>query len=380
MQENKYNDEFFKQFEERTEISRTSRRVEQQKISRYRRKKGFNAARFLTVITSLLLIVTIGVLAAVFLPKLNKKSGEGDESESLAQNAEVQVEEPIIVNYYPETTQATRAFKTSLTSEYAILVDVKNNTVIADKNGDAVMYPASMTKVLTLLVAVEKIEDLNDTFTMTSEIVNSCYKDEASVAGFVAEEKVKIIDLLYGVVLPSGADATMGLAEYLCGSEEAFVELMNKKIEELHLDTAHFCNTSGLHNDGHYCTAKDMAVIMAQAMQNDLCRKILSTYQYTTNPTPEHPTGILLTSTMFSRMVGDESKVALIIAGKTGFTDEAGNCLVSYATTPEGGEYILVTAKSNRNWNAIFDHIHVYGKDLPECEKPAENTPSSLPS
>ena len=96
-------------------------------------------------------------------------------------------------------------------------------------------------------------------------------------------------------------------------------------------------------------------------MENDTCREILGTYQYTTSATEQHPKGIPLESTMFSRMYGNEVTGITIEAGKTGYTDEAGHCLVSYATDADGKQFIAVTAKGPTYWRAVFDTFAIYG-------------------
>jgi D-alanyl-D-alanine carboxypeptidase (penicillin-binding protein 5/6) len=255
---------------------------------------------------------------------------------------------------YPLTAQ-------NITSEYAILLDVNNNEILAERNADTRFYPASMTKIMTLLVAAEQIKDMNDTFTMTYDIIAPLIEADASRAGFEEGEEVTITDLLYGIALPSGADATTAIAIYLCGSEEAFVTLMNDKVEELGLKNTHFCNASGLHDENHYTTATDMALLMSYVMENPICKEILGTYQYTTSQTEQHPEGILLTSTMYSRMYGDEVEGMTITGGKTGYTDEAGHCLVSYAEDEKGNSYVTVVAKDTTYWRAIFDTFAIYG-------------------
>ena len=222
----------------------------------------------------------------------------------------------------------------NLTSQHAVLLDVDQNTILAQRDPEGKIYPASMTKVMTLLVAVENIDDLNDTFTMTNSIIDPLIAAEASRAGFEDGETVTITDLLYGIVLPSGADATTAIAQYVSGTEDAYVELMNQKAQELGLE---------------------------YAMQNDTCREILSTQNYTTSKTSQHPDGIPLESTMFSRMYGTEVDGVTILAGKTGYTDEAGNCLVSYAKDDEGKTFVAVTAKGTTYKRAIYDTFALYG-------------------
>ncbi len=261
----------------------------------------------------------------------------------------------------PTADAAAITLTTEIDSTYAVLIDLADNKILAGKSANARMYPASMTKVMSLIVAYEEIEDLSDTFLMTSTIIDPVYRSGASLAGFSPNETVTILDLMYGLILPSGAEAAVALAQYVAGSEEAFVDLMNAKAAEMGLVNTHFTNCSGLHSTNHYSTAVEMAMIMDYAMQYKDCAKILSTYQYTTTPTEKHPEGLKLESTMFSRMYGDEPEGVTVQAGKTGYTNEGHHCLVSYATDDETGEaYIFVTALAQEKFAPIFDAIAVY--------------------
>lgn len=271
-------------------------------------------------------------------------------------------EMPAYASTYAIKTDKTVTLGAEISSDYAIMIDLSNNTVVAEKNSDNLIYPASMTKIMTLIVAYENCKNLDDKFTMTQNITDAAYQAGASVAGFMPGEEVSVRDLLYGAILPSGADATDALAVYTAGSEEAFVELMNKKILKLGLSNTHFTNSSGLHDKNHYSTPHEIALILEYALKIDECRKILSTYKYTTAPTTEHPDGIELVSTMFSRMVGDESGVANVIAGKTGYTNEGLHCLASLEQTADGKEYVLVTAHSATTYGPIYDCIDICKK------------------
>lgn len=272
---------------------------------------------------------------------------------------------PVAVMTYPTSSEAVRTFsETDIGSKNAVLIDVSENKIIANLDGDKKIFPASLTKIMTLIVAVEKITDLDDTFVMTEEIVNEAVEEGASRAGFLPGEKVSLMDLLYGTILPSGADATMGIAEKLCGTEADFVKLMNDKVAELGLVNTHFMNSSGLHDENHYSTAVDMAMILQYALEDELCKKILSTYEYTSAPTEQHPEGILMTSSMFSKMYGNEAPGVAILGGKVGFTDEAGNCLASFAEKNDK-TYIAVTTKGAGKYMPIFDAIKIYTNFLP---------------
>ena len=213
---------------------------------------------------------------------------------------------------------------------------------------------------MTLLVAAEHVTDLDDTFTMTIDITDFCYQNDCSCVGFLDGETVSVRDLLYGTILPSGGDAAMGLAEYVAGSQEAFVDMMNAKLEELGLsETAHFTNCIGTYDENHYCTIYDMAMIMEAAMDNELCKEILSAHTYTTSLTTEHPEGITI-SNWFLRRIEDKDSGGEVLCGKTGYVVESGNCAVSYAVGASGKEYICATANSSSTWRCIYDHVDIY--------------------
>ncbi len=216
---------------------------------------------------------------------------------------------------------------------------------------------------MTLLVACENIKKYTDTFTMTQKIIDKLYVRDASLAGFVKDEEVTMTDMLYGLILPSGADAAVGLAEKISGSEEAFVELMNKKATELGLTNTHFENTSGLFHNNHYTTAYDMAVILTAAIKNPVCRKILETGQYTSASTVQHPDGIPMRSTLFTYINGDEPKNSVIHGGKTGFVNESGYCLATYGMGKQSGnEYVIITFKNSSRKPAMGGQIKLYSE------------------
>lgn len=351
-------------------MARKSRKV-------YQRRRIICSVLMLLLLTSIL-IYTVSCTKSAFKtggslmePIAAKPVYENQPGDVSLAETQIQVTKPAASpeqpppREYPAQAAGIVAFDAALIeSEYAVLLDVTNNTVIASRNSDTRIYPASLTKIMTLLVACEKITDTEQTFTMTYDIIAPLVNQDATRAGFSEGEAVKLIDLLYGAALPSGADATIGLAQAISGSEEAFVGLMNQKAQELGLKDTHFVNTSGLHDPDHYTTATDMAVILEFAIQNELCRKILAAYQYTTSPTPQHPQGILLESTMFSRMYGNEAENVVIEGGKTGYTNESGHCLASFATK-NGNTYIAATFKGTGRYMPIYDAIDIYANYLP---------------
>lgn len=196
---------------------------------------------------------------------------------------------------------------------------------------------------------------------MTRDITDPLFIAEATVAGFLIDETITLKDMLYGLILPSGADAAVGLATKIAGDEAAFVQLMNEKVEKLGLKNTHFTNTSGLFHKDHYSTVYDMAIILEEAMKSPLCREVLSTYQYTTSKTPQHEEGILLSSTLFTYMKGTEPETATITGGKTGFVNESGYCIASFGQNNlNGNEYIVVTFKNSSKWPAFYGQIDLY--------------------
>ena len=247
-----------------------------------------------------------------------------------------------------------------IASEHIIMLDTKTKKAVAERNSSVRTSPASTTKIMTALVACEQITNFDDTFKMLIEITDPIYLAGATSAGFSIGEELTMSDLLYGCILPSGGDAALGLAYKISGSEEEFVKLMNKKCKELGLKNTHFTNCTGLYDADHYSSAADMAIILEAAMQDPFCRKLLSTFQYTTSKTEQHPDGITMTSTLFSYMYGTEPETAQIDGGKTGYVNESGFCIASYGHSESGNQYICVTLGAPTRWPAVFDQIELY--------------------
>lgn len=240
-----------------------------------------------------------------------------------------------------------------LASQYYVLMDAKTARVIEGKDENEQIYPASMTKIMTLLIAVEELKDLEEEITITDEMLYGLAEANASVAGFVSGETVKVRDLFYGLMLPSGADACRALAFRIAGSEEAYVALMNERAKELGLTQTHFVNTTGLHEDEHVSTVKEIALLLRTALQNPIFKGIFETKEIITEETWAHPSGLYLISSTFR--FADES-MDYLLGGKTGFTYEAGLCLAS-AASKDNMDLILVTAKAPAELG--YQPIHV---------------------
>ena len=221
----------------------------------------------------------------------------------------------------------------------ALLTRVTGLDAVATRNSSKMMYPASMTKVMTFVVAFENAESLTDKMTITKEMKNK-YAD-ASRVGIDVGDILNIEQLLYALLLESDTDAALALAEYVAGGEEEFVRLMNAKCDELGLVNTNFTNVTGLHDDNHYTTAMEMTSIFAYALENELFKTIITTDTYVTY-LEYYDEGVLreyrmtFQNTTTSPIKGRFAKngVSLefgeggaIIGGKTGYTDEAEYCL-----------------------------------------------------
>ena len=255
----------------------------------------------------------------------------------------------------------TKSIGSEVNANYAVVFDVDQGTILGEKNSSVSMNPASMTKVMTLLVAVENLPDLEKKITITQDIVDYVKARGASNCGFVAGEQVRVKDLLYGVILPSGADAVLALAKEIAGSEAGFVALMNKKAQDLGLSSdCKFQNATGLYHSTHHMNVKDIGEIMAAAMRNSLAREVLSTENYQIPATNKHENGIKLTNLFVQRIKGQDTGGASVTMAKTGFVRQSMFCAVSSGKGANGKNLLVVTGYSSSTWQCIKDHATLY--------------------
>ena len=278
------------------------------------------------------LIVVVFVFKFIITPgNQHRFETEYDDNTSLVPSADIEPDSSVSISL------------DKLNSTNAILIRLEDQTILMQKSSEEKIYPASLTKMMTAIVAIENLTNLQKEIQLTHYTFNGLYSDNASMAGFQPGEKVRAIDLLYGVMLPSGAEACIGLADHIAGSEQNFVTMMNQKAADLGMYNTHFENTTGLHNENHYTTVKDLAVLLSYALQNDTFREIFTSSRHSTQPTNKHPGGITFNNTMFEKLNNQNIIDGEILGGKTGYTDEAGLCLASLAKV-DHKEYILITA------------------------------------
>ena len=247
-----------------------------------------------------------------------------------------------------------KAIDFDLNSKNAILYNLDEDTILYEKDSEKQTFIASLTKIMTAIIAVENINDLDEKVTLTYEDFAGLIEADASVAGFYVGEEVTIRDLLYGLLLPSGADAAQALTRIVAGSREEFVKKMNDKALELGLEHTHFVNETGLHDEDHYSTVKDVATMFKYALQNPTLKEIFSNPTYTTSDNSKS-----FFSTVMAYKNHYDLEMDYLIGGKTGTTDEAGLCLATFAV---GGNtnYLLVTTGAEDDGGHIKDAKTIY--------------------
>lgn len=243
-----------------------------------------------------------------------------------------------------------------LHSQYAYLIDLKTRQVYIDLKSDERIYPASMTKILTVSLALEKIQDINEKVTIIQDDLAGLYEQGASVAGFYAGEVVTYKDLIYGAMLPSGADACQALSRMTYGGTDQMVKAMNQRVDDLKLKHTHFMNVTGLHDEQHYTTVKEMSVILEEALKNPVFVEAFQARTYEDSSMTRQWPSILKRGEIARGL-----DIRCIDGAKSGFTDEAQLTLASTMTIDEH-PLILVTAyaKGQYNFAHVEDAISVY--------------------
>lgn len=266
----------------------------------------------------------------------------------------------------PDEKQSVNA--DGITAEAALLVSTEGDTpsVLVSKNPYVRTYPASITKVMTALVCLENIEDLDQEFTVTK---NSNINVSGSSTAYIHPgETLTIRELLYGMLLPSGNDAAVAVAEATAGSVDAFVDMMNETAQKIGATGTHFVNVNGLPDENHYMTPYDIYLTLHAALQYDAFREIVGSVQYT--PNYKDANGMPKTQewTVSNKyLLGEvETPEGLkVLGGKTGTTNAAGYCL-TMATEKEatGEEFISTVMKAKTkddlytNMTLLLEKIH----------------------
>lgn len=242
------------------------------------------------------------------------------------------------------TVTANAAIQPSfeLRSTAVYLENLDTGTVIFEKNADEKRYPASLTKIMTAIVTLENVQDLDgETAAYKMYIQDDLYGKNASLGGLIAWEEVSIRGLLYSCLLRSACESAMVLADYVGGgSIPYFVEMMNNKAQELGMTGTHFSNPHGLYDEDNYTTARDMATLCKYAMQNPTFAEIVGTVSKDIGPTSKRQT---LVQDNTNSMLNPASQYyySPVKGIKTGTLEEAGRCMASIAEQ-DGYTYLCV--------------------------------------
>lgn len=275
---------------------------------------------------------------------------EVDSSDTAEQDAseDTSTEEPAVI---------TDPNAPAIVANSAIVIDAKTGYILYGKNETKRCYPASITKVMTCLVALEHV-NMTDTITFSEDAIWGIERDSNHIALDVGEQ-ITAEQCFYGILLQSANEAAWGMAEHVGGSLEGFADMMNQKAAELGCKDTHFVNANGLHDDNHYTTAYDMALITQAAIQNPMFRTIDETIYYQIPPTNlcEEPRDLWHQLKMLYPT--SPYYYEPLEGGKTGFTDQARNTLVTYAEK-NGMELICVMMDCEGAANCYKDTAALY--------------------
>lgn len=338
----------------------TNRRHQMEARRAARRKKKKRQTIFLCL---LLLIIILLMILMVFKMLDSNNIHEIDQIKTVKEAAYTEVppenivkeEEPPVPSSAPIPVSVIPG--ESIHSASGYLVRLRDQAVVMNKAGTEKIYPAPLTKIMTIIVAIENLSNLDENVMISDEIINTLYTQGAAMTGFVGGENLTVRDLLYGSMISSGAESCVGLAQRVSGSEDEFVNQMNQKADGLGMNNTHFVSCTGLPGDDNYSTCKDMAVLFEYCLRNDVFREIFTSDTYTTSVTPPHPNGIVLKNSVLSELTENNlTNGGVIEGGKESFTNSSGQCLASLSKIGED-EYILVTAKSDGNPKSEQYHI-----------------------
>lgn len=234
----------------------------------------------------------------------------------------------------------------SVDADSAILMDLSTGLILYEKKSHKVQYPASITKIMTTLLAIEN-SSLGEIVTFSHDAIFGIESGSSHI-GIDVGEKLTMEQCLYAIMLASANEVSWGVGEHISGTISDFSEMMTNRAKELGCLNTHFVNANGLHDDDHYTTAYDMALISRQAMQYSTFRKIISTKRYTIPPTNKHENEncFLNHHQMLNGYKYPKYEYEYCIGGKTGYTTKAGSTLVTFAKK-DGVELVCVVMRAN---------------------------------
>ena len=316
--------------------------------ARRRRRRKKSIYRRILIVLMVLLVVLLGVGITMVASKLLKPKDVALAYETMQYNTSVYTGKLLADSYCVTTDNVDLAddnekMDTTGFTE-AALFDLDNAKVDYAQNVFDKLYPASTTKILTALIALENTK-LTDVVTVADEAGVDQFAEDESTCGIEGGDKLTMKDLLYGMLLESGNDNAAAIAYYISGSMDDFADLMNQRAEELLATHSHFVNSNGLHDEDHYTTAYDLYLIFNECIKHQEFIDIINTDSYTATITSADGTERTMEwapTNYYQQGISEVPEGVTVIGGKTGTTDEAGSCLILLTKDDNQHPYISI--------------------------------------
>lgn len=262
-----------------------------------------------------------------------------------------------------------------LRADIACMICMDNDEAIFNKNINKKSAPASLTKIMTALLALEHCEDINETVVISQNAIDSLIGTDSSTAGLLPGEKVTMYDLLNCLLVKSANEAAIAIAEHVAGSVPKFIKMMNERAKELGCTNTNYVNVHGLDEKGQYTTAQDLYLICKEAMKDPIFKKIVGQTSYSMPKTNKNPERILPATNLMINPNHNDCYLSYVTGIKTGTTENAGKCIITMASK-NGYNYIAIIMgadKKDAKPEEIAENIAFI-----ECKKMIEWTFSNI--
>ncbi len=322
-------------------------------VRRQKRKRRRALGRLLVLLVIFLLAIIISLVVISCNRTVFKDNTSDAASATIVSKLSYAIPDKDHINFVNENVN-------TLYANSAYLYNITDDKVLYAKNIHDVLYPASTTKVLTAYCAF-KYGKLSDRLTVSENCVD--LEPGASICGFRVGDHPTLEQALYGLMICSGNDAAIAIAEHISGSVEKFADLMNKEAVALGAENTHFLNPHGLHEEDHYTTPYDLFLIFRELVKNDKLMEILSHAHYTTDVEDGDGGTRSLTWGSTNRYLTDSrfrTSTVTVLGTKTGYTNEAGSCLVTLAEDTHGKKYISVIMKTTDPGTVFLETTDMY--------------------
>lgn len=305
-----------------------------------RRRKRRQRQLVTAFVVALLCLTAVGI---VFMIRANGSNNYAINYETKHYNKNLYKEDTFAKNLCVTSNNVSlEGYSDDSSLSAAGLFDINNEKVLYADNIHTRIYPASTTKVMTAYVAL-KYGNMDDIVTVSENAVN--LDEDAQVCGFEAGDTLSMYDLMCGLLLYSGNDAALAIAEHIGGSVDAFVQMMNEEAQALGATNTNFVNPHGLHDDNHYTTAYDLYLMFNACAKNSTFIDIISQKSYSatiTSADGDQWTAEWIPTNYYSAGEATPPEGVNVLGGKTGTTDEAGSCVILYNQDMESNPYISI--------------------------------------